>query len=658
MKPDYQTLFNTNVQKVKAGTNGQFTGLCPFHNDKNRSLAWNESGLWNCFAGCGSGNAYQFAERLGIDPLPYKNGDMTNIKKTLTPNAKNIKNSRVPEIRRVELSTIDKRQAKDYQKHLKANFSELTRGLPWTIEAIEKTHTGYDPEKKRFTFVHTDQNGKGVNIKWHKTKSKSPFSLKGHGGNRLYPLHLLKAYNPKAPLIYCEGEKDCISLLSQKFQVVTNTTGAGNIPDLEQLKPFKWIIVLLDNDQAGKTGSKKIAESIKKQFPEIRVEVARWPDGSPEKFDVTDFLLKGELIEQMEQFDKILTTAKELRKGYQVLNGLQFEQSNFPKPKPIVEEILTEGGAGTIAGRDNTGKSLLALQFACACALGVPFLDYETAKPFRVLLIQFEDDEGELLHRFKKMKRWFDNIYSPNPNLWEKNISFAVLEKETLLFSDQWERIERTVIESPGEIQVLIIDNLYTSTEKNVSANEDLAPLLGKITEIRRKHRLAVMLINHHTKGTAELKGLDKDMIRGGKVFTDWLTNAVQIAESKLNKDFRVFKVTKLKSGQGLTLNIPQILKFDNENLVFTRLCSIENEALHFVDSKTKPEFEALRKVEPYTKDGVFKTKQFEAVIEEMNYTRKTGFNWLHRLESWKLIKWLGHGKYKILKTELENYTD
>jgi len=62
MKPDYQTLFNTNVQKVKAGTNGQFTGLCPFHNDKNRSLSWNESGLWNCFAGCGSGNAYQFAE--------------------------------------------------------------------------------------------------------------------------------------------------------------------------------------------------------------------------------------------------------------------------------------------------------------------------------------------------------------------------------------------------------------------------------------------------------------------------------------------------------------------------------------------------------------------------------------------------------------------
>lgn len=52
------------VGSVKRGQ--EVIGLCPFHNDKTPSFSGNEvTGLWNCFAGCGSGNWSQFLSRLG-----------------------------------------------------------------------------------------------------------------------------------------------------------------------------------------------------------------------------------------------------------------------------------------------------------------------------------------------------------------------------------------------------------------------------------------------------------------------------------------------------------------------------------------------------------------------------------------------------------------
>ena len=51
------------------------------------------------------------------------------------------------------------------------------------------------------------------------------------------------------------------------------------------------------------------------------------------------------------------------------------------------------------------------------------------------------------------------------------------------------------------------------------------------------------MLINHHTKMTQETKTLNKDMIRGGKSFTDFVSNAIQIAQSNLSHDLKIFKL-------------------------------------------------------------------------------------------------------------------
>ena len=78
---DYLTLYQNHIDKIKpAGSNDQYIGSCLKHEDKNPSFTFNtESGLFHCFSCEFSGNAYQFAQSVGINPKPYRNGIFQNL---------------------------------------------------------------------------------------------------------------------------------------------------------------------------------------------------------------------------------------------------------------------------------------------------------------------------------------------------------------------------------------------------------------------------------------------------------------------------------------------------------------------------------------------------------------------------------------------------
>jgi hypothetical protein len=641
MNLNFEELYKTTLERLK-GKGNQKTSLCPFHKDKNKSFTVNiKTGLWHCFAGCGSGNAKQFAKRMGIETMQNKNRH--GMKATSRNPKKESENKKLKELKQIEKTRVN-----IFHKYLIENIITTVGEFAWTKEVINKLWVGYDSNTKRITFPYINQNKKLINIKWHKgPNGESPFSVKGHGQNTLYPMHLIINYS-KQFLIYCEGEKDVLTLLSHGYNAVTHTTGAGSIPrDLSLLKSFERIAILLDNDEAGRKGTGKLANTLITKFPNIIIEKLYWPPGSPDKYDITDFFMDN----RPNDFKEILKN--KLGKGYAILNAIEFEKQEYGIPTPIVEEILTARGFGTIAGSDGVGKSLLALQFAICCALGVPFLDYNTLKPVKVLLLQFELDNAELLFRYKKMKYWFNQTYKVTPGKIT-NLDIVEIKEDIKLFTDQWNTIEQTLIDSTTNYDILIVDNLYTSTDKDVSANHELSKLLGRMDGIGRKYKIAMMLVNHYTKQQVGVMKMTKDMIRGGKSFTDWLTNAVQIGESTVSQDTRVFKVTKLRSGIGLTLNIAQELKFDPENLIFHRIGILEDESIHFKDTKNSPEQKAFEKIEEVAIEGIFTTKMFEKVVNEMEYSRNTAYRWLIKLTSWKKIKPRKHGEYEILKSKLE----
>lgn len=277
MDHTYSDLFGDHVKQLSVNASGQASGLCPFHDDVKPSFSMNlDTGLWSCH-GCGaSGNAITFAKLRGLDISPIA-----------------MPESESEILQGANLQTINRLAA-----YLQNNLVSLrTSGrVPvfWNDDFLKRTRTGFDPEKNCLTFTHFNIEGLPVNIKWHKPINGESSQLPGHGGNRFYPLHLLRGYSTSEPLIYCEGEKDCISLLSMGLQAVTHTCGALSVPDnLTPLKDFKQIYVVFDNDPAGYDGAENTAKALSLSFPEMQVYTYEWHIKTRPGFDVTDYFLNG-----------------------------------------------------------------------------------------------------------------------------------------------------------------------------------------------------------------------------------------------------------------------------------------------------------------------------------------------------------------------------
>lgn len=639
---NYKELFETYVKGLKERSNGQVVGYCPFHNDRKRSWSGNiETGLWFCHAGCESGNAYQFAKRIGIDPRPF-----------ITNNRSHRKNNQLQKSKEKSIAKVDLTdEAYKYHKYLIEHYSELPILKSWSKRLIIELNIGWDYRSKSFTFPHYNTEGKIIGIHWHRGKSS------GAGSCKWYPLHFISRYDNNKRLLIDEGEKDCLSLLSLGHQVITATLGASNIPkDLSPLKPFKEIIVLYDNDKAGKDGSQLLANQLKICNNKNEIRIGKWKN-EIEGYDVTDSITDDDSLEEL---DALIRNAEEYhipRKGFTIMTADKLIESNFKPPKPIIDQILYENGIGLIAGTDGVGKSLLALQAACSIALGVPFLDYfDVPNSRKVLLIQFELENGDLSQRFEKQQHWFNKNYSKHINNWS-NLQVSIIGQDTEIFIDQWDKIEDTLIENIFSNSVLIIDNLYTSTNIDVSNNADLPVLLSRISEIKRKYELTIILITHHIKGTYKEKMLSKDMIRGGKMMTDFATNVFQMADSTFSTELRIGKITKLRSGNSDLRNIAFKLRLDPKYLIFHKGGIITREELHFIDPKERNEIKALKAVEPYAnRKHCFTRQQFVPCVEELGYTStKTPDNYLKKLVSWGLIEKVKYNCYQIIKTELRD---
>lgn len=310
MDNSYLELFSGNVKGFKVNGNGQASGHCPFHNDNKPSFSVNIStGLWNCHGCEAKGNAYQFAERIGIDPSPYKS--CNNPKKSYD---------------QTDIETSTRR----YNDYLITNFDDLkAKGkVPqsWALKAIKDTFTGYDEVNDSLVFNHCNLSGQPINLQWHKGKQR------GQSESKLFPLNLIPKYDKNSFLVFSEGCKDAVTLLSNEINTVTNTTGAGSIPkDLNPLKDFQRIYIVYDNDQPGIKGSHSLANKLNYEFPEMDIGIVKW-ENKPERYDVTDYFSGGHT---KIEFFEILLNSKTFKRPYTKPSALRyyFGLKVFKNPK-------------------------------------------------------------------------------------------------------------------------------------------------------------------------------------------------------------------------------------------------------------------------------------------------------------------------------------
>ena len=521
----------------------------------------------------------------------------------------------------------------------------------WKMSVVDALQVHWSKSNETLAFPMLDENEDWMNCWCHKPVNKFLGGKKFHP--TVYPLGLIKKYSTDEPVYLVEGFKDVIRMISLGYQAICFTNGATSIPrDLSPISHLKKFSIMLDNDVAGETGRLKVADALKGAFPTADVNTTDWKElngsftAGTDVSDVSD-----------ETVGDLITTEKPYYKGYSLMTKDSFLKADIRRPTYLIENFLIEEGVLLIASTDGTGKSLIASQLGYSLSTGIDYLDFRVLKPSPVLHIQFEMEDGELQRRMDLQEQWFKKYPALKPH-------FIAPRDDSDIFEDKWDKIDTTLQERDFRRGTIIVDNLYTSTDLKLSDNDELKMLIKIIQRIKRKYKIAIVLIGHFTKVDAG-QPLDKNNIEGGKKLTNYVNNVFLMGKSTLNPDLRIGKLVKVRSGKSEIEGQPFKLLMDDDTVIFSRGGAIENEEAHFQPRKRITEIEVLRKCKSRCTMNLkndIKTFTFSDYKDEMEIelgyepSQKTVYNWLNKLKDvFKVVRKVGKTEWQPLWENLDD---
>lgn len=293
------------VESIGGGkllSSGVYSARCPAHRDRNPSLsvASGEDGriLFKCHAGCSfedvvNATGYEAKDFFPSPKNPYES-QATTEHTELRVNKMEISAEKVESLHG------------ELTPHIRSLLSADRQLAEWVVE---KYQLGLQRNGKelRITIPIKDKQGRFVDIRrWLPREQRINESIpkilhweSGFGGARLYPIEMLESEQ----LVLCEGELDALALISNGINAVTITAGATTSLSESQLEMFrgKKISILMDNDEAGRTGSVKRFEQLKNVSKTI--STVQWPETRGKGWDVTDEIREYGIISVRKMID-------------------------------------------------------------------------------------------------------------------------------------------------------------------------------------------------------------------------------------------------------------------------------------------------------------------------------------------------------------------
>lgn len=343
---DFSVLFD-GLAKQKPSTDGWVTALCPFHEDKNPSFAFNRnSGRWCCFAGCGKGSAFDYL--MQTSGKSFKDALLEVGDRVGVPRPFPDKPPRPP---------IREALVKQWVSDLWADegvcrWLREKRGL--SDATLKKYEIGWDPKRQRNTIPIRDERGNVMNVRLYNAK-KDPKIINYTEGRykygspaRLYGLDELVKYQGKQVLL-CEGEWDRLVLQQEGFMAVTGTHGASVFrPEWIAHFKNKDVVVIYDCDREGQAAASNVVLRALKTAGAASVKNVVLPlKGEKDDKDVTDYFHKRGL------------TAADLQKLIDETPAHSYEAEDRP------EEILALESFTEVERKDLIDKKVRCEITAC-----------------------------------------------------------------------------------------------------------------------------------------------------------------------------------------------------------------------------------------------------------------------------------------------------
>ena len=418
-----------------------------------------------------------------------------------------------------------------------------------------------------------------------------------------------------------------------------------------------------------------MAQAIKELYPHLKVAIIKWDKDKPKGYDVFDSFLNDstgvdfmnavmnaeefelEIVEQVETTDN-----SKIKRGFKMHTISQFRKQEYQDTIPIIENIMNKGQTCIIGGETGTKKSWIAMQSALALGSGLPLFNHFKTEKSKVMVIQFENENKDMQDRVELMIN--DHIKRSCSNEWLDDVKVMELEKDNEDFADNWGRIEQTIIDHNFRDGVLIVDNLYKSTNIDLSDNKALTDLLRIINKLRREYNLTLMLICHCVKNSSFYdKCLRLGQIVGGNTLTNDIANVSMVGNSTTSEDLNIFKIVKGgRSGKNILKDRPFKLRWSDDACNFNKGAIILNEAIHFMPMTSCWEIELLKDLCEQTEmkeSPTWNREMFKRNVDEQ-YQEWSGnqlTRYIDKLVDWGLVKKKMRDTYVFEWNAIEDFT-
>ena len=540
----------------------------------------------------------------------------------------------------------------DFMEYFDVVIKELN--LPWNRNALSDDlgiGVRNDNDTAQLMFMISPEH-----VKWHKSKQF------GDASNKIYPLSSLYNTDNESMLVICEGEKDAVTLNVHGINAITFTAGAGAVPnDIRPLEEYSDIVICFDNDDKGRQGAIKVTKSLLNQDNKRRIRIVTFQNKT-DRYDITDYFNDGG---NRSAFLDLCDNTDDVGDDPSAIGGLS-EISLFDymdkegEIEHVVDEILIKGGTSCIAGGSNVGKSILSLQFAMCVAAGVPFMKLQVPKARKVLVAQFEMMPEQYKDRIKSQYNAIKSRHPERMELLHKNLSF-IDEKRKELFQDTYKEIDinLTLHKSRKDgrpVEVVVVDNMYTTTDKNINDNNELKRLLSNIRTIGVDHQCAWMLVAHHKKMNGDMRALDHDMISGGKTFVNWLDNCVQMSDTAISQDLKIVKITKVRTHSDFHSR-PIGMKFSEEELWLENVGVLpKNEEFWYSKIKETEEDSVINNIKTEGDNFTYKDLS-DSITEKRGITSTSSISrFANKLIKHGRIRKVKRDHYVIIRNEYERF--
>lgn len=250
-----------------------------------------------------------------------------------------------------------------------------------------------------------------------------------------------------------------------------------------------------------------------------------------------------------------------------VVSMLEVLNHPFPRTVPLIENVVSVGGATVIYGSGGVGKSNLTMNLALALAspLVTSFLDLNVKPQGRVMIIQAENaaadtkDRLALISQDPAFQAGLQEVFSPTHGLSDIRILDGDLNHDPF-----FERIIEDCM-TLG-IELLIIDPLISFHRGDENDNSSMRRTLDRLTTIMSITGVSIILVHHVGKDVRSASSSFSG--RGASAIGDWAHNTflLQVSDPKTETlELKCQKARNFKKPESIYIRL-------NSNLIFERI--------------------------------------------------------------------------------------